>query len=680
MDASLLATRLLLAAILAVAGAAKLADPAGSRKAVTDFGLPARVAAPLALLLPGAELLAAVLLLPAFSAWWGALLALSLFVSFAVGIALNLTNGRKPDCHCLGQLHSEPVGWRAVARSGVLVALGVFVAWQGPAGAGPSAVAWLGDLLAWQAALLAVGAAAAAVIAGQTWFLRQLLRQHGQLLLRLDALDGTHAGRGHLAPHEDAPPQGLPVRARVTLEGLRSAGRPVLLQHDHEVVRTARAPVPLPTRVPGSGAAAPQPIALLVGAPAPALDLPDLEGGIVRLEDFRGRNLALLFWNPGCGFCSRMLPDLRRWEADLPPGAPDLLVVSSGSVKANRAIELRSRVVLDQGLAIRRAFGVTGTPSAVLVGVDGTVMSTPGLGAAEVLFLLGSPAVAQTFPEGKSEPTHNRHLDALARALANITISRRDTLNRVLAQLAVSILVGPFTVLQSRAAWAACTPSASPNEFCGTCQNFANYVTNTGVQCPDGSREPGFAGCTTPNFYIGSNPTNVTYAKKRGVWCATGNVNAVFSADPKVTVLNWIPESPPITSCAQEIARWKNVLIGHEQLHVQDAVSIRDKYTAKWADKIRTACNASGKESKEDAKDRLLQLIKAELSAEMIAMNDEFNLRDGTSPQPFDLDCSKCACSFCNGGPCCSPARCCDNPDGLGGQSCYGDGRCPGSE
>src|SRR5690242_5000346 len=155
-DAILLTARLLLAAVLAAAGAAKLADPAGSRKAVTEFGLPARLARPLAVLLPPAELAAAAALLPAATAWWGVLGALALLLAFTAGIAANLAQGRKPDCHCFGQLHSEPVGWTTLARAGALAALAAFVAWQGSARPGPSAVAWLGDLAPWQAAALAL--------------------------------------------------------------------------------------------------------------------------------------------------------------------------------------------------------------------------------------------------------------------------------------------------------------------------------------------------------------------------------------------------------------------------------------------------------------------------------------------------------------------------------------------
>jgi uncharacterized membrane protein YphA (DoxX/SURF4 family) len=108
MDAALLIARLVLAAVFILAGVAKLSDLKGSRKAITDFGLPAVLASPLGLLLPLAELGVGAALIPASTAWWGALGALGLLLLFVVGISINLARGRKPDCHCFGQLHSAP--------------------------------------------------------------------------------------------------------------------------------------------------------------------------------------------------------------------------------------------------------------------------------------------------------------------------------------------------------------------------------------------------------------------------------------------------------------------------------------------------------------------------------------------------------------------------------------------
>ena len=140
--------------------------------------------------------------------------------------------------------------------------------------------------------------------------------------------------------------------------------------------------------VAGNGANGSPPPA--VGDPAPAVRLPDLSGKEVELAEFRGTNTLLLFWNPGCGFCARMLDDLKAWEANPPDGAPKLLVVSQGDVEANRAMGLRSPVVLDQGFATGRAFGASGTPSAVLVDAEGTIASGIAKGAPAVLALAGA--------------------------------------------------------------------------------------------------------------------------------------------------------------------------------------------------------------------------------------------------------------------------------------------------
>jgi thiol-disulfide isomerase/thioredoxin len=124
-----------------------------------------------------------------------------------------------------------------------------------------------------------------------------------------------------------------------------------------------------------------------VGEPVPEVALPDLEGQTVELEDFRGEETMVLFWNPGCGFCQQMLPDLKEWEADPPEGAPRLLVVSAGTEEANREMGLSSTVVLDQQFSTGQAFGASGTPSAVLVDAEGKVASEIGVGAQAVLAL-----------------------------------------------------------------------------------------------------------------------------------------------------------------------------------------------------------------------------------------------------------------------------------------------------
>jgi thiol-disulfide isomerase/thioredoxin len=102
-----------------------------------------------------------------------------------------------------------------------------------------------------------------------------------------------------------------------------------------------------------------------------------------------GSSTLVLFWNPDCGFCQQLLPDLRLWEADLPRDAHGLLVVSTGTVEANQALRLRAPVVLDADLEVGWSFGVDGTPSAVLVGADGHFESELAVGGLAVRALAG---------------------------------------------------------------------------------------------------------------------------------------------------------------------------------------------------------------------------------------------------------------------------------------------------
>jgi peroxiredoxin len=135
-------------------------------------------------------------------------------------------------------------------------------------------------------------------------------------------------------------------------------------------------------------AAAPTiPAAREIGEPAPEVKLADLEGKTVELKDFRGKATLVLFWDTGCGFCQQMLPDLKGWESKTPEGAPELLVVSAGSEEANKEMGLSSTVVLDQQFSAGRAFGASGTPSAVLVDVEGKIASGVAVGAPAVLDL-----------------------------------------------------------------------------------------------------------------------------------------------------------------------------------------------------------------------------------------------------------------------------------------------------
>lgn len=513
MPGAILAARLVLAAVFVVAGWAKLADRAGSRRALVDFGVPGWLAVPLGILLPVVELIVAAALLPVASVWLGAIGSFCLLVVFLVGIGINLARGRKPECHCFGQIYSAPAGWSTFIRNAVLALLAGFVAWGARRHPGPSVVAWFGDVSTAQRVALLGGCAAFAMLAAEAALLLQIMRQQGRILLRLETMESrffTLPG----APRDPSTPfVGLPIGTpapgfhlnglhgeTASLKALVAAGKPtlliftdpncgpclelmpeisrwqrehaasltvallsegtaednrakskahgvrqVLLQRKREVAESYRAwgtPAAVLVRVDGSvgspvaqggdairtlvshivtdptrpaaqgatGSANGQngngshpmsrPLAVKIGNPAPPLKLNDLNGRTITLTDFRGRKTLLLFWNPSCGFCQQMLNDLKAWEADPPAGAAKLLVVSTGTVEANRAMNLRSPVLLDTHFQASPAFGANGTPMAVLVDAKGRIASEVVAGAQAVFVLAGRK------PDAATQPVH----------------------------------------------------------------------------------------------------------------------------------------------------------------------------------------------------------------------------------------------------------------------------------
>ena len=127
--------------------------------------------------------------------------------------------------------------------------------------------------------------------------------------------------------------------------------------------------------------------ALTPGQPAPHLVLPDLDGNTTSLSELRGTSTLVLFWNPDCGFCRQLLPELKAWEHARPDESPRLLVVSRGDAEVNRVMGLRSPVVLDGDGSAMRAFGVSGTPMGVLVDTSGRIASSVAAGAQQVMAL-----------------------------------------------------------------------------------------------------------------------------------------------------------------------------------------------------------------------------------------------------------------------------------------------------
>lgn len=123
-----------------------------------------------------------------------------------------------------------------------------------------------------------------------------------------------------------------------------------------------------------------------VGQAVPSLRRPDLDGNVIDLGAMRNAATLVLFWNPGCSHCQELLPEIRAFEAQRL--RPQLVIVSRGPVGLNREVGFVSRMVLDDDRSLATAFGVTGTPAAVLIDRSGNVSSPVARGSTGVRALL----------------------------------------------------------------------------------------------------------------------------------------------------------------------------------------------------------------------------------------------------------------------------------------------------
>lgn len=335
-------SQLVLAAVFAVAGVAKLADLPGTRRAAESFGIPPRLSPAVAILLPLAELAIAAALLPAATARWGALAAIVLLLAFSVATARVLRNGTTVDCNCFGGLAQTEVGRGTLVRNSVLGLLAAFAAVDVES---VGAFRWVtapasGDRLV---VALLVGA-----VIGLCCFGWLLLRQNGRLLLRLDALEA--AGEQ---------PRGEGGKAPTTLE---------------------------------------------IGMAAPPFSGRDLDGQPVSLGSLlaAGRPVALFFTDPGCGACELVLDAVADAQRDR-AGDLTVAVLSSGPLDRieAKAAEFGLGSVVPQDESLFDSYGVIGFPAIVLIDERGRVARPAALGVDAVReVVLESPSTAELVGAG----------------------------------------------------------------------------------------------------------------------------------------------------------------------------------------------------------------------------------------------------------------------------------------
>lgn len=187
-----------------------------------------------------------------------------------------------------------------------------------------------GTLLPWL--LIAVG----------TWLAYQLVRQNGRILLRLESIDERLRRRGSpKKPKQASGPAGLPV-----------------------------------------------------GSVAPEFDLPDFSGVRHKLADFRGKNVLLMYFNPKCGFCTQMMPELMALSVRHEDGddhAPTPVIITTGDVQENRRLfeqhGVRCTLLIQNQMDVATQYRVHGTPIGYLIDGNGRIASEQAAGAVALLQL-----------------------------------------------------------------------------------------------------------------------------------------------------------------------------------------------------------------------------------------------------------------------------------------------------
>ncbi|NHZ83473.1 hypothetical protein F2P44_30025 [Massilia sp. CCM 8695] len=324
--------------VMTLAGVSKFGHAGETASSMREFGLPARLAQWTAPALPAAELgIAACLLTPGL-AWAGALAATLFMALVTMLVTAALLQDKHPSCNCFGQVRAAPVSWGVALRSLLLTLCAAYLLWDGRARLDHGLLAETGKLGAAMLASLAV----ACIVVLQGWLSLNLVRQQGRLLLKIDNLELRLAAAG------------IPASQSAPLTG------------------------PLP------------------GSPAPAFSAVTLAempvSSTALLGD--GTPTLLLFVSADCAPCQNLLAGLLAWRA-AHPSQERLVTVTSGTAQANRdklGGLIGGDALLQEEREINALFGVMATPSALLIGADGSIAAPMAIGKDQIMALVQAPS------------------------------------------------------------------------------------------------------------------------------------------------------------------------------------------------------------------------------------------------------------------------------------------------
>ena len=132
---------------------------------------------------------------------------------------------------------------------------------------------------------------------------------------------------------------------------------------------------------------------LKAGTRAPVFLLPDLQGRMVSLEEYRGRRVLLLFSDPQCGPCDELAPHLVRLHREYANNGLGVILVGRGNAEENhRKAEQHGFefpvLLQDRKWKVSKEYGILATPVAFLIGGDGVIARDAAVGRDAILALV----------------------------------------------------------------------------------------------------------------------------------------------------------------------------------------------------------------------------------------------------------------------------------------------------
>ena len=273
-------------------------------------------------MLPAVELLIAFSLFFVQFSWFGAIAAGALLFAFVAAMLVQLSKGNAPDCHCFGQIHSEPVGTVSVLRNIALLVLAGFLIAGGRSGQGIDFLANSHDVMLF---VLGLGLLIFAGVAVS--YLKKISDQQVQIMRRIELMELVAREGGPVEREE--------------------------MGHPHE--------------------------GLPIGAVFPEFELPSLSGETISSSSIQADGLPVLFFfiSPTCTPCNALVPEFEQWQSDL-EGKVNFLFVSTGDRDENIAKFGEGHdltVLLQHGRELAELAKAQWTPTTILVDSDGRVAS-----------------------------------------------------------------------------------------------------------------------------------------------------------------------------------------------------------------------------------------------------------------------------------------------------------------